>query len=173
MYNEGVFIGQFEITSGKMRVTDPCYSKGTWCSGVFNAANGKWNAYIGVSDEGSWGDRVSELVVMNEDAGYLFNWQLTNIDVGVDSGQAGFFDEAKYPDGERTGEYEDLNTFYGQVCEMTLSRKQAGVLPFGVASSSGYGDGSYRCYVAYNNNNEVVAARIQFIDDNYEEDEDY
>lgn len=53
MYNDGVSLGQFEITSGKMIVTDPCYSKGTWCAGVLDAKNGIWDAYVGVSYEGS------------------------------------------------------------------------------------------------------------------------
>ena len=48
----------------------------------------------------------------------------------------------------------------------------AGVLEYGVVSSSGYGDGSYTAYVARNDNNQVIAVRIVFLS-KYDEEEDY
>lgn len=165
------FLGTFEVISGKLRVTDPCYTKDTWCSGVLdNVAIGKWSAYTEISDAGSWGKRVATLTVMHESISNTRNWSLTDIDVGVDSGQAGFFDESFYPEG-KVGEYDDLDSFYGQVFQMTLSENRAGVIPFGAVSRSGYGDGSYNCFVCRNDDGLVVAAKIEFItDEEYEED---
>ena len=176
MITDGIRLGEFEITSGVMRVTDPCYDKETWCSGTVDAKNGTWEAFIETSNEGGWGNRVSSLTVLHMNSGRSYSasdWDMTSIDVGVDSGQAGFFDNALYPDGERTGEFGDLDTFYGKVCDLTCETKEsAGVIPFGAVSSSGYGDGGYKCYVR-RMNGLVVAAKIVFISDDEEDEDDY
>lgn len=58
-----VKLGQFEVTSGKLRVTDPCYDRSIWCSGYVDAENGTWEAFVYMSDQGAWGNRVSALEV--------------------------------------------------------------------------------------------------------------
>lgn len=213
----------FHLTSNQLRVTDPCYTKGTWCAGVLeNILPGAWIAEKVVAsneETGGWGDRIAELCIWHGDyIGNVDAHELTEIHVGVDSGQAGFFDESQYPEGE-TGEYGDLDTFYGKVCEGTKGEyritveqmyneetvqymiesyaKDGKTLPetfiehmrtatrtrsepdylgisnvgFGVATHSGYGDGGYNCYVGRNDKGEIVAARIVFISDE-EDDED-
>ncbi len=206
----------FEIKSGKIRVTDPCYDKNTWCSGVIeNALSGEWFAdsvILDNSQTNGWGSRVSELVIWHKDYDANNILELTDIDVGVDSGQAGFFDEAEYPEGD-TGEYGNTETFYGKVCEGTagepkqVKRKlfgdddikllsESGLssaslevmrsrevtdtiydylgianVGFGVATHSGYGDGGYRCYIKRNQDGNVVAAKIVFINESEDEDE--
>lgn len=164
-----VKLGQFEVTSGKLRVTDPCYDRSIWCSGYVDAENGTWEAFVYMSDQGAWGNRVSALEVRRVGENEAPD-RLVSFEVGVDSGQAGFFDDAFYPEGDDNGEYGNTDTFYGKVCEITLSDKRAGVLPFGAVSSSGYGDGGYDCFVL-EKNGKVVAARIVFISE--EGDEDY
>lgn len=38
----------FEVKSGALRVTDPCYSMDTWCAGTTeNVLNGTWHAHVG------------------------------------------------------------------------------------------------------------------------------
>ena len=213
----------FHLTSNQLRVTDPCYTKGTWCAGVLeNILPGSWIAEKVIAsnqETGGWGDRIAELCIWHGDyIGNVDAHELTEIHVGVDSGQAGFFDESQYPEGE-TGEYMDLDTFYGKVCEGTKGEyritveqmfdeetvqymiesyaKDGKTLPetsiehmrtatrtrsepdylgianvgFGVATHSGYGDGGYNCYVGRNDKGEIVAARIVFISDD-EDDED-
>ena len=213
----------FHLTSNQLRVTDPCYTKGTWCAGVLeNILPGSWIAEKVIAsnqETGGWGDRIAELCIWHGDyIGNVDAHELTEIHVGVDSGQAGFFDESQYPEGE-TGEYMDLDTFYGKVCEGTKGEyritveqmfdeetvqymiesyaKDGKTLPetfiehmrtatrtrsepdylgianvgFGVATHSGYGDGGYNCYVGRNDKGEIVAARIVFISDE-EDDED-
>lgn len=163
-------IGQFEIKSGAMRITDPCYERGTWCAGTIDEVkNGVWEAFIKAE---SYDGRVKELTAFHSDISSKIlkdsNWIEQSIDVGVDSGQAGMFDDEMYPEGE-TGEYGEDDTFYGKCCEITLNNL-AGTLPFGVVSSSGYGDGSYTCYTLEDKDN-IVGIKIEFIGD-YDEDDD-
>lgn len=156
-------LGTFEVSSGELRVTDPCYDPGTWCAGTIRAKDGTWTAELRHSDEGSWGKRVAELVVRHEDHAGAEPNRLTGIDAGVDSGQCGFFDAAKYLQ-HQGGEYGDLSTFYGQACAATATEGGGIVMGFGAVSSSGYGDGSYEVYV-HEVDGLAVAARVVFISD--------
>jgi hypothetical protein len=46
-------IGTFQ-TSGVLRISDPCYDRKVWCSGIVkNCKPGKWTAFLDYSDEGS------------------------------------------------------------------------------------------------------------------------
>ena len=84
---------------------------------------------------------------------------------GVDSGQAGIFDDSKYPDtDEERGEYGDNDRFYGKCCNKTMNNEGCGVFDGCFVSSSGYGDGSYNCYIA-EKDNEIIGIAIQFIDE--------
>jgi hypothetical protein len=230
----------FEITSGKMIVTDPCYDKETWCQAKLdNVRIGKWLATVEYSDEGDWGDRVAQIWVWHDsleitEPGTFFPpcSEYIPADIVVDSGQAGFFDIDKYPDDPHKDD-----AFYDAVCKLTLagipfsvleevgvypmadldklsdeqkanrassdyddrnlyymsqrlnkakrgSSKLAdalalhgslgsfGVLPFGAVSSSGFGDGGYNLYVERDASGEVVAARIEFIVEDPEDDDE-
>jgi len=89
-------------------------------------------------------------------------------EVGVDSGQAGFFDDAFY---QNDTVFEELpapgfaigDLWYRHVCDITLSKMSAGVLPYGVVSSSGFGDGGYTCYTHADENGVIDFAFIVFI----------
>lgn len=118
---------------------------------------------------------MAELVVRHADHAGAEPNKLTGIDAGVDSGQCGFFDAAKYLQ-HQGGEYGDLSTFYGQACAATATEggncSGGGiVMGFGAVSSSGYGDGSYEVYV-YEVDGLAVAARVVFISDEEADDED-
>lgn len=172
-------IGNFKTNSDILRITDPCYTKDTWCSGILqNCQIGKWSAFLIYSNEGSFGIRVSQIFAVAGDISISdaqkvldeYNWKLANIHVGVDSGQAGIFEDNEYPE-EETGEYGDNTTFYGKCCDLTQTDDQGGVLDFGVVSSSGYGDGSYECFYA-EKNDLISSIRIVFLEeDNLEYDE--
>lgn len=160
-------IGDFNVESGKLVVSDPCYTPGTWCAGVLsNVKNGLWHAAIRLNDEGSWGDRVAELYVSldktNNDA-----WHLAPFTVGVDAGQVCIVDDKHFAGGE--GEYHDRDSFYGDACHMSMEGSAdelgAGILKsgHGVNSSSGYGDGSYECFYGTNDKGEITSVRVVFI----------
>ena len=163
-------LGTFEITAGAMYATDPCYNRETTQDTLLtNVANGRWSASVLVEDEGgAWGGRNSVIYahLANAAPDWAFNFvEVPDFEVGVDSGQAGFFDAARYVGG-------DDEAFYDQVCELTLEGICAGVIDFGAVSSSGYGDGSYRCFVAKNLQGEIVAAKIVFIEEEEMLDDD-
>lgn len=162
----------------KVMVSDPCYGLNTWCQGVLeNVLPGTYNCDVEYSDEGAWGVRVAAIEVTHENCGvYMFD--IADFVVGVDSGQAGIFDYEYYAryhmDDMSDSEVDD--DWYDRVCDITLSSESAGTVDeFGFVSSSGYGDGSYDCWVARNKDGYIVAIRIEYIpeEDEYDEYDEY
>ena len=157
---EFINLGEFEMTSPVMRVSDPCYERDVWCCGTVDHCKlGTWEAGVLKTDEGEWGTRCAVLAVRHKDTGPDFNvirlgkvrkvackCVEQSFEVGVDSGQAGFFDDAFY---QNDTVFEELpapgfaigDLWYRHVCDITLSKMSAGVLPYGAVSSSGFGDG--------------------------------
>ncbi len=168
----------FVVTSGALRVTDPCYDMNAWCSGQLdNVRNGIWHAHVGYhEDEAGWGTRVAYLHIVSIEAERHFDhmaefdstWENSNVHVGVDSGQAGFFDLALF--GQVCESEPVKDKFYDEVCNLTLDDNQWGVHSIGAVSSSGYGDGSYECLVR-RVDGQVVEAIIVYIAE-YEEEEE-
>jgi len=173
----------FQVESGSLYVTDPCYDKGTWCQALLdNVRNGTWRMHMEHTNEGDWGRRVSELICAHEKAGIL-RWEKHPADIGVDSGQAGVFDAAHYkndadyegfkfewPESPLTGE----GAFYDACCDVTLceTKDGGGVVPFGAVSRSGFGDGGYDLYIAKDEDGQIVATKIVFIDLDAQDDDD-
>lgn len=190
-------IKQFEVTSGKLVCSDPCYSIPTWCQGIVeNVKNGVWGAEINLSDEGDWGQRVASLYIVNEDANAkmtgietkIFEGEPLNFNAGVDSGQFGFFDFAHYRNDESAKDLkkyefgdnydtESGDAWYRACSDLTLGDEQWGVLPNGVVSSSGFGDGSYDVYGYQDAYGEYVAFAVVFIyddeGDEYDEGDEF
>jgi hypothetical protein len=75
-------LGTFEVSSGKITVSDPCYTVAVWCMGTFPAKNAPWLAEIEQSDEGAWGIRVKSLTVRHSDRSTANPEKLTDIDAG-------------------------------------------------------------------------------------------
>jgi len=157
-------VGTFEIGSGEVVVSDPCYSLGTWCQGQVHAKNGNWIGSVVMSDEDDWGIRVGKLIAKHEDHQNVeFSDNPSNIDAGVDSGQMSIFDFDHYNLGdedEDSGEF-GRGDWYDLVCRKTL-KDQFGVLPGGVVSSSGVGDGSYPVFIEYEGE-KAVAIKVEFL----------
>ena len=187
-------VEQFVVTSGALRVTDPCYDLTTWCSGQLqNVKNGTWNAQVGFhqdefekntsSKPSAYVGRVAYIHIYHDSVvpqkiDEMNNgvWRLADFEVGVDSGQAGFFDLDFYKE-QKEDESRD-RVFYNQVCRLTCDMDNAGVdrsfgvVERGAVTSSGYGDGSYDCYFRLDEDKQVVEAIIVFIvqDENSDED---
>lgn len=186
MEQQSMYLGNFEVTSGELITSDPCYDLDTWCMGVLKGVKkGSWHAYSMIEDSE---ERNSALIIYHEsvsktDASYYFSgaYKLNTapFEVGVDSGQAGFFDSTVYkndatvPTDFNLGlDWKDRG-WYGMCARLTLSDKGAGVVPGGAVSSSGYGDGGYSCRYFMNENHEIIYADIVFIgEDDNEEDDD-
>jgi hypothetical protein len=175
---------QFEVTSGKMVLSDPCYTLDTWCMGIIdNVKNGTWVGILEQSDEGAWGTRNSILISLNVEAmkknpklemQLMSSGDLLPFNGGVDSGQFGHFDFANYRKDELAVdlpktfdddfENESGDKWYRACCYQTLETEDDfGVMPFGCVSSSGYGDGSYPTYGIKDENDEYVGFMTVFI----------
>jgi hypothetical protein len=181
---------QFTVTSNKMVASDPCYQLDTWCQAVIdNVRNGTWYAHVDTKDEGSWGNRISALVVYHVDC--LKNipnilslyHQMPKLPFvgGVDSGQFGFFDHASYRNDDAITSdiplwdytIEDSgDKFYSACCKKTIDQPSWGILPFGAVSSSGFGDGSYDILGEKNAYGEYVAFAVIYIPDEDDDDDD-
>ena len=173
-------LGKFDIESGVVRVSDPCYDKSTWCAGtISNVKRGVWVAKAVKSDD----NRVSRLVAIHKDhLGEMANWKEEKIDVGVDSGQCGIYDDKYFKDdsvfterSKRDRRYSeaicDDEPWYSWNCDITLAEPCAGVIPFGCVSSSGYGDGSYVCRTA-SHGKKVIAIELDYLTELDEIDEE-
>ena len=170
---EFIDLGEFEMTSPVMRVSDPCYERDVWCCGTVDHCKlGTWEAGVLKTDEGEWGTRCAVLAVRHKDTGPDFNVIRSGnvrkmtckcveqpFEVGVDSGQAGFFEEQPAPN------FATGDLWYRHVCDITLGKMLAGVLPYGVVSSSGFGDGGYACYTHADKSGEIDFACIVFIEE--------
>jgi len=99
--------------------------------------------------------------------------------VCVDSGQAGIYDAKYFKDDNIVGDYklakfipinDPGDKWYSMNCKITMNYKWHCVdtVPYGVVSSSGYGDGMYDLFVA-SKNDKIVAVKIVFIDDKQRE----
>lgn len=180
-----VKLGLVTFPSKRARVSDPCYDEDTWCSGMIPLEQEEWTAWAILSDEDDWGTRVAQLVLRSDGSAPAF-WERgwgedQKIDVGVDSGQAGFFDVASFKkdstvpkefDGceEYGNNGEPGDHWYDMCCNVTNDGEvHAGIIPDGVVSSSGFGDGGYRCYKKKEKGG-AITIRIVFIgDDSYTE----
>jgi hypothetical protein len=178
---------EFEVISGVLVCSDPCYIHpdlgGVWCQGVVdNVKNGTWLADVDQKDMDDWGVRVASLFIVNKQAlekdpnisFEVVGQEPMNFAGGVDSGQFGFFDKdfyrndelAKDLDKEDFGanyDRESGDTWYRACSKLTLVKESWGVLPNGVVSSSGFGDGSYDVYGAKDGSGEYVYFSVIFI----------
>ena len=166
MYKEKqVTMGSFEVESSKMYISDPCYEydeRNNSCTLTLPyVVNGKYIATMNVAR--IYHD-IESLTIKHED--YLHSEPSIFVGkIGVDSGQAGFFDKKYYAENQG-GDFDDLNSFYGLACYLVLSKQEGGIVHNrGVVSSSGCGDGEYEVFVGINDIGEIVSAIIIFIEE--------
>lgn len=258
----------FNVTSGQLRVTDPCYDGETWCAGNSdNVKNGRWLASVGyviddfdinsarkrfneqvdkleatakkvgevapglepnekaifdrvlkmreerkegkedvekaiaaltelrydmsmdeickVGDPMRHTGRVAFLRIRHEDtvAGLPDQFTKSGIDVGVDSGGAGFFDMAYFkkvgqlPDhGADKDKSHPHHTMYDAYGHAVCGPESWGVIEEGACfSSSGYGDGGYNLFERRDEDGLLIEARIVYLhegNDGFVEQED-
>ena len=161
-------LGTFEVTSGKLIITDPCYKFDE--ENVIPAKNGTWTASVEYNNSGY----VAELIVLHQDYYRVgATEQILDFTCPVDSGQAGVFDADAYAQNQG-GEYGNMDTFYGKICHLTCETEEMGGIitmnkaAFGAASTSGNGDGDYEIAGFYQDG-ELYGIRVYF--DNYSESE--
>lgn len=165
------YIGTIYVSSGKIVASDPCYKLDNETV-VFNALNGKYNAYIETSDEGGWGIRNKSLIIAHESFNlnkFFKEFDVTFEQCPVDSGTFGFFDKNYFD------EYHE--------CELNEDWYQANVVDqvnedyfiternMGVWATSGFGDGRYNVETLSDKDGNVYALKVIFINEFYEDDD--
>ena len=165
----------------EVMVSDPCYSDETWCQvKLKDVLPGGYLTTVRKTDDPSCGNRCSVLLTVHED--YVedtLTWRIYPGQVGVDSGQAGIFSMSSYknddiassittPDKTYDGrpftlgvKDRDGDEWYEKMRQFTLSTESWGMYDTGVVSSSGIGDGGYRCLVA-KHKGKIVGIAIDF-----------
>ena len=191
-------VGEFVLTGNDMRVSDPGYDKDTWCAKVVdNCKTGKWIAENNINRYEYSNDhsdrRVASLFVRHESTPqkvfgnihllyddpqdddsacrFIFRgaWNRLSSNIGVDSGQAGFFDDAMYGNNDQ---FEEMgrcgygDKWYSNCCDQTLGRYAGIVANCGVNSSSGFGDDVYYLYGHKNKDGQIDAMVLFFLPDN-------
>lgn len=168
---------KFTVRSGQIRVSDPCYDKDDDYLGMtLPAKNGEWVAHADFDDMGNWGDRVVSLTA--EFVGKSKTVEVNQGRIAVDSGQAGIFDLDSYKNDKIVENVKRIHNdsicedepWYSICCDRTLSKNQWGVVPNGVVSSSGFGDGCYE--VTYFSDKDGLATRVEIIFISDESDEE-
>lgn len=161
-------IGKVNFTKGHVTITDPCYCRGIWCTAeVENVFKGEWKASVEIKDCGDWGDRVAKLI-LKAVGQTAVKYQKLSADIGVDAGVCGVFeDKPDYGNSDWNGICDALDyKNYG------LATPTSSFHCEGAWSSSGYGDGSYEASVGYNADGEIVEITVNYLIDEYYEDED-
>ena len=177
---ELVPIGEFEISSGKVFVTDPCYypPQPFLNNPRDNVQKGKWLAYVIYKSYGDWGTRDHQLYAIHSsvaDKKDSLEWKESGF-VGVDSGQAGIFDVDYFNKNEIAAKLEKPlrpdAPWYSTCCNLTLDTPySAGVLIGGCVSSSGLGDGGYKFYIS-TCDGKIQGITIVFIPEGEEEEDE-
>lgn len=166
-------IGHFAVESGKLIVTDPCYSTEDTEMQVHlsNVKKGHWTAFISYTDDAV----VETLTAYSAEKKPSGKWHICDRLIGVDSAQAGIFDAAVFGKDESIpGEVENVYgiemdekglKYYVACSDTVASDDQSGTIPGGVIAMSGYGDGMYEVSIKYNIFKEIVGVRISFSDE--------
>lgn len=103
----------------KVRISDPCYGPDTWCAGTLdNVLKGKYNCYSQSVNAGNWGVRIASIEVKHEDYNDVEPTEVQNIDVGVDSGQAGIYDLDYFVQNRE--DENGADDWYASVCNKTF-----------------------------------------------------
>lgn len=147
--------------SSKVRVSDPCYDMDTWCAGTLeDVLPGTFKCFYQRTGEG----RVASIKVVHQDydpVEYEPN-EISDIDVGVDSGMCGIYDNDYFSN------HCNDEDWYDSICDI---RDAESFDKTAFVSSSGYGDGSYVCKVARRKSDGcIVSIGITFI--SFDEDEE-
>lgn len=188
-------VGSFTVENGII-ISDPSYkfdvnkySKGFKIQDYFTkekVKQGEWNGYIEIDEKSG---RVAVLRACHSDLSAeeldKCKWEQCNGSIGVDSGQAGIYDSMYFRDNSLVGDYplakyitnidKKGEKWYSMCCQQTYDEndfsKRAGIIPYGVVSSSGWGDGCYD-YSVNIQNNIVQAVEILFMYKYKKEDSD-
>lgn len=153
--------GKF-IVGDEMVISDPCYNFPTnerVGPHRVPVLRGNWRFKIKYED-----GRVKSVSLTHTEVSLEDLAASKKFECGVDSGQLGFFCSSVYPNGE-TGEYGDLSSFYGRVCEDTINGIFLVENGKGLCTNSGYGDGLYTVTGEKRKDGKFVLFEVDFMED--------
>ena len=157
------FVGTINISDiepNNILAADPCYSFDVWCIHKFLIKPGVYDCYVTTISKGEE-KRVKEAFIVkhNLDPNNITFYLVPNGNIGVDSGQCGFY---LLNDTSNKGRlFTDIE--YHKICNDTLD-KDWSITDKGFFTSSGYGDGNYQLFVDIDCN----AAKLVYINDDEE-----
>lgn len=155
-------IGEIDVNTSKIRVTDPSYDPSEVPSACYTVVDmvkrGIWKCVATMADIPEWGERVLELWIHHKDKRELEGENMVGYSA-VDSGQCGFFFNDDFERLYKNKEKSDK--WYKMVCK---ENKDAGVIvDEGVVTSSGLGDGLYEVFTEYDEHGEVDSIHLIFL----------
>lgn len=161
----GNYIGGFNVESGQIVITDPCYNKDDLTLGqVLPAINGMWEMYVSIVD-----DNVDSVLFINKDYSsreYIKDYNFKTVGfIIVESGRLTVCDYEKY---------EDTPDEYEKYCNQTSSVTLSGIVEnYAGVTSTGFGDGKYSINGA-TLNDKYYAINVDFINiEDDKEDDDF
>lgn len=173
--NATILLGTFQVTSGNLLVSDPCYNFNDEDIDGLQALlkpvkKGIWSAEISYDEY----ETVHQLTVFwghTEPAGA---WIPIEESIAVDSAQVGVFELSCYYNDDLISEipanvYEietddGVSNYYVVCCDATGSDKQGGTVPGGAVVVSGEGDGLYPAFIKQNESGEIISVMIDFLE---------
>lgn len=149
--------------NGPVRVCDPGYEKDSKLGITLrNVLPGNYKINTFVRNAGSWGKRILSITARHEKHPGIRPEEYAGI-CCVDSGQCGIYDLRYFNENQPDDDFDNPESWYRRVCEMTMSQHQWGTMDGRCAvTSSGYGDGMYECSVARDARGQIIAIKINF-----------
>ncbi|MDX1259173.1 SMI1/KNR4 family protein [Exiguobacterium sp. K1] len=151
--NQAYRLGRFMVEGNELIVTDPYYGLEEETDlqlMLSNVKSGSWTAAI-IYTEDEW---VKQLLVFEGDKKRSGKWHRQEQPIGVDSALAGIFDGTAYRQHQAM-EFETV----------VSADDQAGIVSFGVVSTSGFGDGLYDVDIQYDISRQIIGVRVNFAED--------
>lgn len=158
MFDNLEYVGEM-VFDNNIDISDPCYSR-NGCGNIidYKIKEGKYGCYIKYGKPEEWEEnRIAEIAIIKKGYGGTKDMVWNKADaIGVDSGLAGFFNHKN----------EYSNEEWSDFCDRLCDREEKWWVNIdnGFFSESGWGDGGYYVYESRNNNNEVIALKIVFIE---------
>lgn len=180
-------LGTFSISSGVLVATDPGYDLGTARTPglgtvIEGCRDGTWIAVLTKKrfQNENW-SIPSELLVYHESINNsaTLEWKEIPEGLGADTGQVGIWEmkhfhnhslvptDIKWTFGteNRPEPADPDDLWYSWCCELTNSENEASLMPHGIVSRSGYGDGGYPVFASRDAGGHIVALLVRFVDD--------
>ena len=151
-------LGDFVVSSGRVAVCDP-YAIKDELRWVDNVVNGKWQGSVILQDERPFDNyRVAILLAEAKNGNPATPWEQQDFRIPVECATVCICNAQTFLSEANS----DNNRFQRLCCRLASRRCGGGIFKWGVASSTGYGDGFYACWVRRDRDGKAVAILVDF-----------